>query len=219
MSTVTIDAEAVEKLRSALPMSRTVLQGEEIEGGPLAALQPEVKMLQDFEAVGWPSWLAEAYGTLYSKDVGVYDDEQEDADLWAYRIAVMLAQPLDYGRVQVRLLQCLLGGVEFLDKSDLSKRLLSLYDNMLEGHVAVRELQMLAASAEEGFRALCGADWEDAPGLQQDVFLAIRSGARLDIPDVMNRLVDLDANRAMEAEFPRFGMTGDLMDGLRQPNP
>ena len=93
----TIDPEAIEKLRAALPMPRVLDQGlrTEIRGGPLAVMQPEARTIRNVELMGWPSWLAWAYGSLYSEDVGVRG-EQEPTDLWAYRIARLLRQPVDF---------------------------------------------------------------------------------------------------------------------------
>ena len=214
----TIDPEAIEKLRAALPMPRVLDQGieTEIRGGPLAVMQPAAKTIRDLELMGWPSWLAWAYGALYSEDVGVRD-EQEAADLWAYRIARLLRQPVDYDRAQLSLLRSLVSDIHALDKSGLGTMLLWLYDNMLKGEDESRDLSAIANEADTGFRTILGMGWEAGLGPQDDAYLTINAGAQLDVQNVMWSLVDIHGNRAMEAEFPRFGMTEDLMNDLNDP--
>ena len=182
----------------------------------MAVMQPEARTIRDLERMGWPSWLAWAYGALYSEDVGVRD-EQEAADLWAYRIARLLRQPVDYDRAQLSLLRSLVSDIHSLDKSGLGTMLLWLYDNMLKGEDESRDLSAIANEADTGFRTILGMGWEAGLGPQDDANLTINSGAQLDVQNVMWSLVDLHGNRAMEAEFPRFGMTEDLMNDLSDP--
>ena len=113
----------------------------------MSALVPGARSVNDCVTDGWPEWLAELVVGFYDAPTGA-DDEQGAADAWAYELAAVIAQPVDYEQARHRFMVAILEPVAHL--SAAVPPVIALHQRALDGDQPSQEQWAASRAAAWG---------------------------------------------------------------------
>ena len=97
----------------------------------MSAFVPGAKSVEDCATAGWPQWMTEICIELFDAFVDVNDETQEAIN-WAFKIAEVIAQDIDYKNAHRRFVVGLLEAVVDYDPNNAVRNILDLYKGLLK---------------------------------------------------------------------------------------